>query len=145
MKSNNKPKRKQRTKEELLEAMKNSEAFKEKIHFVREVFYPALMKATDNVEQAGEYLGALNSLLMQQFLKKMQEVSFKDMNIPELLGKDDPQYEPMKAMLALLEDKSVYEAKDVMEGLKGEIDLFKRDYFKKMKLEDLPAIWIDQM
>ncbi len=140
-----KPKRSPKTKEQILAEMKNNKNFKEKIAFVREVFYPALMKATDNVEQAGEYLGALNSLLMQQFLKKMQDISFKDMNIPDLVNKEDPQYEPMKAMLTLLEDKTVFEAKDIMEGVKGEIDLFKRDYFKKMKLDQLPAVWIDQM
>lgn len=140
-----KEKRRNKTKEELLQEMKNNQAFKEKISFVREVFYPALMKATENVEQAGEYLGVLNSLLMQQFLKKMQEVKFKDMSIPDLLGKDDSQYEAMKAMLTLLEDKTVFEAKDIMEGVKGEIDLFKRDYFKRMKLEELPTTWIDQL
>lgn len=140
-----KPKRVNKSKEQILAELKNNRQFQEKLSFSRDKFYPALIKATDNVESAVQFLVITNSFLMEAFLGFMKEKTFKDLKIAERLSPEDPHYDDLIALLALLDDKNVYDAKDVLEGVKGEIELFKQDMFKKMKLEELPTKWLDQL
>lgn len=138
-------KRVNKSREQLLSEMKNNKEFKDKLAFSREVFYPALTKASVNVEDAVIQLSMLDTLLMQSFLRFMKEKTFKDLNIQASISSEDPKSQDIIAMLDLLNDKTVYDAKDILEGLKGEIELFRRDYFKKMTLDQLPTKWLDQI
>lgn len=140
-----KPKRKNKSKEELLAELKNNVQFKEKLAFVREKFYPALTKATDNVESAINHLAIMNSFLMESFLGFMKEKKFSELKLQDKLSPLDPKYQENVDFLNLLNDKTVFEAKDLMEGLRAEIELFKRDYFMKMPMNDLPAKWLDEI
>lgn len=142
--SSKKP-RTNKSKEQILAELKSNRQFTEKLSFVRETFYPALIKATDNVESAVQFLSITNSFLMESFLGFMKEKSFKDLKMTEKLSPLDPHYEDMIGLMALLDEKNVFEAKDILEGVRGEIELFKQDMFKKMKLEELPVRWIDQL
>ena len=45
-------------------------------------------------------------------------------------------------MLHLFDDMNVFDAKEYFEGVKGEIELFKQDYFKGKSLSELPAHWL---
>ncbi len=140
-----KPKRVNKSKEQILTELKSNRKFQEKLSFVRDEFYPALIKATDNVESAGQFLSSTNSFLMESFLGFMKEKTFKELNLAEKLSPIDPHYEDLKALMGLLDDKNVFDAKDILEGVRGEIELFKQDMFKKMRLEDLKTKWLDEI
>lgn len=140
-----KAKQKHLTTEQILEQTRRNTEFKEKMYFVKNEFYPALCKATTSIEDALQNLTIINSIMMEKFLSRMKEVSMKDIDIYTNLSKDDPKYEELKAMLALFDDKNVFEAKSYFEGMKNEISTFINDEQKLRSLEDLPAKWIDEL
>lgn len=133
------------TTEQILEQTRKRAEWVEKMKFVKEVFYPALCKATNSIEDAMQNLTIINSVIMEKFLARMKEVTMKDIDIYTNLSPSDPQYENLKAMLELFDDKSVFEAKELFEGMKQEIQLFLNDEQKERKLEDLKCKWIDEL
>lgn len=140
------PKKKQvhLTTEQLIEQSRKKLEWEQKMKFIKEEFYPALCKATLSIEDALQNLTIINSVILEKFLARMKEVTMRDIDIYTNLSKDDPQYEGLKAMLELFDDKSVFEAKELFEGMKQEIQLFLNDEQKERKLEDLKVKWIDE-
>jgi hypothetical protein len=134
-----------KTKEELLADLKKNGEFIEKMKFTKEVFYPALCKATNNIEDAIQNLSIINTVILEKFLAKMKEIKMKDIDIYSNLSEKDPQYENLKAMLNLFDDKNVFEAKELFEGMKSEISLFLNEEQKNRKLDELATKWIDEM
>lgn len=137
--------RKNKTKAELLADLKGNKDFVEKMKFTREQFYPALVEATTSIEDAQNQLYLINTMLMQKFLDKMKEFKFSEMGLSEIINDKDPKAEPLKEMLALFADRSVFEAKEIMEGMKAEINLFISEENKERSLADLKTKWIDEL
>jgi predicted metal-dependent hydrolase len=133
-----------KTKEELIADLQKNAVWLAKMKFVKNIFYPALCKATNSIEDALQNLTIINSVIMEKFLGKMKEVKMRDIDIYSNLAKDDPHYENMKEMLGLFDDLSVFEAKEYLEGLKQEINLFLNEEQRERKLEDLKTRWMDE-
>jgi len=133
------------TAEQLIEQSRRKAERDENLKFVKEQFYPALCKATTSIEDAMQNLTIINSVIMEKFLANMKEVTMKEIDIYTNLTPSDPQYENLKAMLELFDNKTVFEAKELFEGMKGEITLFLSDEQKERKLEDLKVKWIDEI
>ena len=129
----------------LLAKLKNDADWTSKMKFVKEVFYPALCKATISIEDATQNLVILNSIMMEKFLAKMKETKYGDLDMESNLSPKDPKYEDLKALLHLFDDKNVFEAKELMEGMKGEIEQFKADWWKNKTLDELPTKWVDEL
>lgn len=68
-----------------------------------------------------------------------------ELKIVDNLSKDDTKYEALKDMLQLFDDYSVFDAKDMLEGMKNEITLFLVEENKARTLDDLKRKWIDEM
>lgn len=129
----------------MIQDLKNNAKFQEKMKFTREQFYPALNRATTSIDDALQNLSIINSLLMEKFLGFMKEKTVKDLNLIENLSSTDPKYSEMREMLELFDNMSVFDAKDLMEGLKNEINLFLQEENKGRKLEVLKTKWIDEL
>lgn len=142
-----KPKHKQvhLTTEQILEQTRRRAEWVEKMKFVKEIFYPALCKATNSIEDAMQNLTIINSVIMEKFLGRMKEVKIKDIDIYANLSPADPQYENLKTMLELFDDMSVFEAKTYFEGMKSELALFLQEEQKERPLESLKVRWIDEV
>lgn len=138
------PKKKQvhLTTEQIIEQSNRQRKFKEKIGFIKEKFYPALILASEDIDGATQMLSILNTIMMEKFLGKMKEVSMKEINLFTNLSADDPRHDQIESMLHLFDDMNVFEAKEYFEGVKGEIELFKVDYFKGKLLSELPVHWL---
>jgi len=134
-----------KTKAEVLQDLKKNAEFISKLKFVKEQFFPALCKATNSIEDAIQNLTIINSVILDKFLGKMKETTMRDIDIYTNLSPSDPQYENLKAMLQLFDDKSVFEAKELMEGMKAEITMFLNEEQKERKLEELKCRWIDEV
>ena len=113
--------------------------------FIKESFYPALLKATTSIEDAVQNLTIINSVMMEKFLGFMKEKKFSDLDVYSNLSKDDPKYEDLKADVDLFNGMSVFEAKEYLEGMKQEINLFIADEQKVRGLDTLPTKWIDEL
>ena len=117
----------------------------EKMKFTKEVFFPALGKATTSIDDALQNLSVINSILMERFLGLMKEKTMKDIKLADSLSGTDPKHKEMKEMIELFDDMSVFDAKDLMEGMRNEINLFLTEENKSRQLSDLHPKWLDEI
>lgn len=140
-----KPKQIHKTREQLLADLKKNKQFMEKMKFTKEVFFPALGNATTSIDDALQNLQIISSIIMEKFLGLMKEKTMKDLKLAESLSGTDPKSTEMKAMIALFDDMSVFDTKDLIEGMRNEINLFLTEENKTRKLSDLKPKWLDEI
>lgn len=134
-----------RKKDELIAELRKNEQFMKKMKFAREVFYPALCKASENIDDAQMLLSGFNTIIMQQFLELMKEKTVASLQLEDKLDKDSPKYNENVQLLHIFDDMSIFDAKDQMEGMKNEITLFVTEENKGRKLEDLKTKWLTDL
>lgn len=134
-----------KTKEQLVAEMKQKADFQKKMAFIKEKFWPALCKASANVEEGEMLLEGFNTAVMQAFLGKMKETNIKDLGLGAKLDATSDKFLENRDLLALFSEMSVFDSKDYIEGMRNEIALFKRDEFKTRTLESLQVKWIDEL
>lgn len=134
-----------RSKEQLIKELQDNSKFKVKMKFTREQFYPALVKASTSIDDAQNLLGSLNTMIMQEFLSDMKSKKFSALKLEDKLDKDNPKYPEFIAMLDLFKESNIFDAKDCIEGMRSEIDLFMKDEREKRTLDTLETKWVDQL
>ena len=134
---------KQRTKEEILKGMQNVQKAKELRAFVKDKFYPALVAATTSIDDAKFLLSSFSNMVMEQFLAQMKEKQFIELKLHEKLDKNSPNYKQYVDLLVLFGDKSVYDTRELIEGMKGEVDMLITNELKSRKLETLKTNWLE--
>jgi len=134
-----------KSKEELMAELKKNAKFIEKMKFTKEQFYPALVKASKNIDDAQTFLSSINTVMMESFLGFMKEKKFSDLKLEEKLDSKDEKYEAVKEMLALFNDMDIFSAKELLEGMKSEISLWVNEDLKTRSLETLPKRWLDDL
>lgn len=132
-----------KTKEQILHEMKSNADFQTKMTFVREKFWPVLLEASESIDDASILLSGFNTTLMQEFLSLMKEKKMKDLNLSSKLDADSKKYPENQKLLALFDDMSVFDAKDLIEGMKNEIQLFITEELKTRPLSTLTPTWIE--
>lgn len=137
--------RAQKSKEQIIADLKSNEEFKRKMTFTREVFWPALQEASLSIEDAQNLLYGFNTTIMQEFLSFMKEKTIKDLKLEDKLSVMSDKYEANKHLLAIFNDLSVFEAKELIEGMKNEISLWISDEMRGRPLATLNSRWIDQI
>jgi len=134
-----------RSKEQIMADLKANVKFQEKMVFIKTKVYPALCDATTSIDDATGNLSIINSIIMEKFLGFMKEKTMKDIDIYTNLSEKDDKYEELKAFLQLFDDYTVFDAKDILEGLKSEITLFITEENKSRQLSDLKTKWLDEL
>lgn len=140
-----KQKRVVKSKDELLAEMKGNVRFIEKMKFVRESLYPLVVDASDSIDDAKMFLSSINTVLMERFLDQMKKKTFKELEIIEGLDKDGEKFGKYQKLLSLFNDMSVFDAKDYIEGMRSEIDLWVTDELKTRPMSSLKTKWIDEL
>ena len=139
-----KKKRLVKNREEVLKDLQKSQDFRNKMIFVKNKFYPALIEASRSIDDANSFLSSLSTMMMQKFLGLMKEKKFADLKLTEILDPKDDKYEPLCAMLDLFKDESVFDAKELIEGMRTEVQLFINEEMKSRSLASLETKWIDE-
>jgi hypothetical protein len=134
-----------KTKEQILQEMKSNADFQKKIKFTREEFFPALLKANPTIEEASMWLGGFNTAIMNSLLETMKTTKMKDLNLSLKLDAMSDNFIQFRDIITLFDDMTVFDAKDNIEGLKGEIEIWKQDESRERKLSDLKTKWIDEL
>lgn len=134
-----------KSKKEVIAELKDNAAFQDKMKFVKERFYPALLEATTSIEDASQLLAGFNTQIMQEFLGLMKYKTCKDLNLEEKLDKDNTKHTEHKALIALFNDMNVFDAKDYIEGMRAEIAMFQREEMESRPLSSLKTKWIDEV
>jgi len=126
-----------KSKADIKKTLETQEKVKNYRAFVKDEFYPALLKATTSIEDAKFLLGSFSNILMEQFLGQMKEKQFIDLKLHEKLDKTSPSYKEFVNILALFGDKNVYDSRELIEGMKGEIEAMITNEMKDRKLDSL--------
>lgn len=140
-----KKKQHHKSRKEILADLKKNKDFMEKMKFTKEVFYPALCKATKNIDDAQMFLGSIASIMMEIFLGFMKTKRLGELDLPSKLDPKADNYEELKTLLALFEDMDVFTAKTYFEGMRSEISLFLNEENKGRPLSDLKTKWVDEL
>lgn len=138
-----KKKRLVKSREQILAELQKSQDFNVKMAFVKDKFYPALIEASRSVDDAQSFLASLSTMMMQKFLGMMKEKKFVELGLADILDPKDDKYEKLIEMLDLFKDMTVFDAKELIEGMKQEIQLFINEELKDRKLDSLKTSWID--
>ncbi len=125
--------------------LKNNADFQQKMGFIKLKFYPALCAATNNIEDALMLLNSFNTMIMQEFLGLMKEKNIKDLSLEGKLDITNDKAPELRALLDLFMDKSVFDAKEILEGMRNEINLFLQEERKERPLSALKTKWVDEM
>lgn len=134
-----------KTREEVIADLKKNADFVTKMKFIKERFWPALCAASLNIEDASTLLYGFNANLMESFLGFMKEKKVSDLGLDGKLDKESPKYAENQALFDLFLDQSVFEAKEYIEGMRQELETFKRDEMQSRPLSSLKAKWIDEL
>ena len=126
-----------KTPEQIIKEVKNKEEVLRLRNFVKEKFYPALVSASTSIDDAKFLLSSISNMVMEQFLSQMKEMKFSELNLESKLDKTSPQYEDYKKILELFKDEDVYATRELIEGMKGEVESMITAELKERKLDSL--------
>jgi hypothetical protein len=105
--------------------------------FVKEKFYPALLDNGENIDDTKFFLGSLSNLIMTEFLRNMNEKKFSDLHLEDKLDPQSPLYEKYKAVLDLFTDETIFNTKELIDGMRGEIQMLVDNEMKGRSLSTL--------
>lgn len=136
---------KNKSKEELISDLQKSAKWVAKMKFTREKFYPAIIDIDSSIDDTKMFISSINNIMLEKFLGFMKEKKFSELKLQDVLDKKDPKYDKYIALLDLFNDHSVFDAKDCIEGMKGEFDVFLTDELKERNISTLKPKWLDQI
>lgn len=134
-----------KTKAELITDLQKNAKWVAKMKFAREEFYPALVDLDESIDETKMFIGSINNIMMEKFLGFMKEKKFSELKLIEVLDKKDEKYEKYVDILNLFNEHSIFDAKDCIEGMKSELDLFVSDELKTRKFSTLKVRWLDEI
>ena len=134
--SNEQP-RKNKTKEEIEADMKRGAEVKRLRALVKDDVYPAVVNASISIDDSKFLLHSFSTMMMDKFLESMKEVKFVDLKLEEKLDAKHEKYAEYKALLALFGNETVFTARELIEGMKMEIEMMISNEMKERKLETL--------
>ena len=129
--------KKPRAKSEIIADAKRIKDVKRKREFVSKELYPALIKASESIEDAKFLLGSLSNMIMESFLQEMREKKFKELNLSSKLDKKAPNHKEFKALLELFNDETIFISRELVEGMKNEVQMMIDNEMKARKLDTL--------
>ena len=132
-----------KSKEEVLKQLKKSEGFNRKMLFVKNELYPALLNASKNIDDTQFFLGSLGSMIMQKFIEKMKDTKFSTLGLTDILDPKDNKYVEYRILLELFNDMNAVDVRDIIEGMKNEIQLFVNEEMRARPLSSLKTKWLD--
>lgn len=137
--------RAQKSKEELIAQMKSNVDFQKKMAFVRGKFWPALLEASTSIDDASTLLSGFNTTIMQEFLGMMKQKKMSELQLGVKLDATSDKFLENQKLLELFEEMSVFEAKEMIEGMRNEIAQFQLDEMRERPLSSLKTKWIDEL
>lgn len=121
----------------------NNKIFNARLKFSQDVFYPFMVKNTQNATDAKVFAESLGAVLNQQFQNMAQKVLVKDLHLEEEFAPNIPDAERQKYMelFNMFADQTVSFAVAQFGGLAKEIDTGKETMVAEKKLDEIPVQW----
>lgn len=123
--------------DEIIETAHRMEEARKSRAFVKDKFFPALIKNDESIDDTKFFLSSMSNLIMTEFLTWMREKKFSELHLEEKLDPASPQYENYKAIVELFKDETIFNTKEIIDGMKGEIQMIADKELKSRKLDTL--------
>lgn len=133
-----------KSKEEVLAQLRKSADWNKKMDFTKNKFWPALLTASKSIDDATIFLSSLSTMIMQEFLASMKQKTFGELNFKEKLNKEDSNFTQYSELLDLFNYETIFDSKELIEGMRNEINLFVQEELKDRPLSSLKAKWLDE-
>lgn len=112
--------------------------------FVKEKLYPSLLETSTSIDDAKFLLGSFGNMIMQEFLAMMKEKKMSELKLVEKLDPASPQYAGYKKIVELFNDENVFDARELIDGMKNEIQFMVDNELKGRKLETLKTNFLNE-
>lgn len=132
-----------KSKDQITQELKTKEKVVFLREFVKDKFYPALITASTSIEDAKYLLQSFSNMVMEQFLAKMKDIKFQELNLETKLDPTLLQFHEYKSLLELFKDEDVFTTRELIEGMKNEIEMMITNEMKERKLETLKTMFYE--
>jgi len=142
-KSSGKVPRLVKNKEQLLADLKKSAEWVKKMDFVKNKFYPALCEASLSIDDAKQFITSIPTTIMQTMMEHFKDKNLGELNLVSKLDPADPKYKSYCQLIELFSDEKIFAARDLINGMDAEINMFVSEELKTRPLSSLKTLWID--
>lgn len=132
-----------RTKEQIVAQMQREKDVKDKREFVKNKFYPALVKASKSIDDGKFLLGSMSNMVMEQFLGAMKDMKFSDLHLEKKLDPKADNYTEYVELLDIFKDENVFTARELIEGMKNEVQMMVDNELKDRPLTSLKTDFLE--
>ena len=144
-----KPKRRNKSKEELAKVMELQYEQTRQRKFVKDVLYPWLLVNSTSIDDAKNMLYAAMMALQSTFhvevskeQTRLSTIKTKDLKVSENM-KGEKEFDRDRELIALFGDEPVATTESLLKGAKMVIESFEREESTKRALSELPAQLLD--
>ena len=126
----------------------DKKALKERMKRVKEMrtkckegIYPIALELDGSVEDAKTFISIMGMTVRQAFINRMRTTLVKELKLNEMLDKKAPNYNSILKVINIIEDETVTDACEMLEGFPQAIDnVLKRETMAR-KFKDLIIDW----
>jgi hypothetical protein len=127
----------------IIDKAKQMEEVRRMRAFVREKLYPALIETSTSIDDAKFLLGSFGNMIMQEFLAIMKEKKLSELKLVDKLDPNSPQYQGYKKIVELFDEENVFNARELVDGMKNEITMMVDNELKGRKLDTLKTNFLE--
>ena len=132
-----KPKKIVKSKEQLLQDLKQRAEVRRMRLIVRNDIYPFLLKNSANIEDAKMMCGVLTQGWRQAFQARMLEVTVAELDLVKKMDTKNSDYKKFSALNDMLKDEKLVVALNMLEGMPQAIDVYLRKENQTRTLKSL--------
>jgi hypothetical protein len=131
-----KPKRVQKSKQDIVNELATKEHMDRMIPFINEQYLPLLAEVTENLKDTRLVTEALTASINRAFESKAASVKVSELGLSEMLNDKFEGVEKYRKMLDVLKDQTVIDAMKVLQGTFAEVDKKMMDEWEAKSLKD---------
>ena len=126
-----------KTKEQILEQVKQNQEARKRKTFVREKLFPFLLEHTESIDDAQILCEALAQTVRMAFNQKMVAMDFKELGIKDAMNPNSEHFKKMAGIVELLGEEKMATALRILDEIPQAIQDKIRAEGKKRKLAEL--------
>lgn len=144
-----KPKREQKSKEQLLHEIKQremAEAQKKEVErrraIAKDVLYPILLKHSKNIRHAQNICKIMENSILTLHNNALAALNLSQLELAQHFAGDDEAHVTFKEILEAFKDEKLNSCLDIIGGMSGAIDSFVTQELTTRTLDDLQATFL---
>jgi hypothetical protein len=132
----NKPKRVQKSKQEIVNELATKEHMDKMVPFINEQYLPLIAEVTENLKETRLVTEALTASINRAFESTSNKVKVGDLGLSEMLNDKFEGVDKYRKILDLLKDQTVLDAMKILQGTFAEVDKKMMDEWEAKSLKE---------